>query len=71
MTRWSVPKRDLISGVEMLLEKGELRIAKDMKDGGTLIGELMDMKEVTNAGGRVRAGACGWARRVADSMTTW
>lgn len=75
VTRWSVPKRDLISGVEMLLEKRELRIAKDMKDAGTLIRELMDMQQVTKTNGRVRMGADGCGQHddlvIALALACW
>jgi hypothetical protein len=57
---WSVPKRDLIAGVEVALEKGQLRIAKNLRDAGSLVRELMDVKTTTKASsGRVRIGADG------------
>jgi hypothetical protein len=39
-----VPKRDLIAGVQLGLEKGELRIARRMKEAGSLVRELVAMK---------------------------
>jgi hypothetical protein len=39
-----VPKRDLIAGLHLSLEKGELRIARKMKEAGTLVRELVAMK---------------------------
>jgi len=48
-----VPKRDLIAGVQMALEKGELRIARRMKDVGALVRELMDVRMA--AGGAIGA----------------
>jgi hypothetical protein len=57
ITRWSVPKRDLIAGLEVLLERGELRIARRLKDVGSLIKELMDMRSSTSATGKIRIGA--------------
>lgn len=59
--RWSVPKRDLIAGVQLLLEKRSLRIAKRMHEAGSLVRELMDVRATTKANGRVRIGAdaCG------------
>jgi hypothetical protein len=57
---WSVPKRDLIAGVEVALEKGQLRIAKNLRDAGSLIRELMDVKSTTKQStGRIRYGADG------------
>jgi hypothetical protein len=56
---WSVPKRDLIAGVQILLEKGELRIARDLRDTGALMRELLDVRMTMAGGGRVRLGADG------------
>ncbi|MEP6717105.1 MAG: hypothetical protein ABJC09_16160 [Terriglobia bacterium] len=57
VTKWSVPKQDLISGVQLLLEKDQLRIAKSLRDAGTLVQELMDMRSVRRENGRARLGA--------------
>jgi hypothetical protein len=57
ITRLSDPKRDLIAGLEVLLERGELRIARRLKDVGSLIKELMDMRSSTSATGKMRLGA--------------
>jgi hypothetical protein len=59
--RWSVPKRDLISGVQVLLERGDLRIARRCQEAGALVKELMDVRATTKQNGRVRMGAdaCG------------
>ena len=56
----SVPKRDLIAGVQVALDNGELRIARRLKELGALVRELVDvrMSSVTGAG-RVRIGADG------------
>jgi hypothetical protein len=57
---WSVPKRDLIAGVQLALEKGELRIARHMKDVGALVRELVDVRVTAGLGtGKVRIGADG------------
>ena len=57
---WNVPKRDLISGVQLGLEKGELRIARHMKDVGSLVRELVDVRITAGLGlGKVRIGADG------------
>lgn len=59
-TAWNVPKRDLIAGVQLGLEKGELRIARHMKDVGALVRELVDVRITAGLGlGRVRIGADG------------
>jgi hypothetical protein len=57
--RWNVPKRDLVAGVQMLLERGELRIAKDMREAGQLVKELLDIRVAVKATGRARMGADG------------
>lgn len=41
---WHVPRADLLGGLRMLLEKGELKIAKAMRESGTLIRELLSMR---------------------------
>jgi hypothetical protein len=56
----SVPKRDLIAGVEVLLDKGQLRIARGLRDAGSLVRELMDVRMTTRSGSvRLRFGADG------------
>ncbi len=57
--RWNVPKRDLVAGVQVLLERGELRIAKGLREVGPLVKELLDMRATTQSTGRVRMGAEG------------
>lgn len=56
---FSVPKRDLIAGVQVLLEQGELRIARDLRDTGALVRELLDVRMTMSSAGRVRLGADG------------
>lgn len=56
---FSVPKRDLIAGVQVLLEQGELRIARDLPDTGALVRELLDVRMTMSGAGRVRLGADG------------
>jgi hypothetical protein len=46
-----VPKRDLITGLRLLLEQGMLKIAAALEHGPTLVNELADMRvKVTAAG---------------------
>jgi phage FluMu gp28-like protein len=56
---WNVPKRDLMTGLQVLLEKRELRIARRLEEAGALIRELTDMRMTAGAGGRLRMGADG------------
>ena len=62
-TEWSVPKQDLLSGVQLLLEQGVLRIARDLREAGSLVKELLDVRTTvrTTAGsrGQMRVGADG------------
>jgi hypothetical protein len=59
VARWNVPKQDLISGVQVLLERGELRISRGVRDVAALVRELLDMRALTSSGGRLRMGAEG------------
>ena len=54
---WRVPKQDLMAGVQIALEKGELRIARRMEGVGSLVKELMDVRATPLRQGRVRVGA--------------
>ncbi len=48
---WRVPKRDLVVGLEVMLEQGQLQIAEGLAEGATLLRELTNMKvKVTWAG---------------------
>ncbi len=56
---WNVPKQDLMSGLRVLLERGELRIARDLRGARMLMRELMDMQARERGDGRMRFGAEG------------
>jgi hypothetical protein len=58
-TEWSVPKRDLLSLVQVLLERSELRLAKGLRELGPLVRELTDVRSTTRTNGRERLGADG------------
>jgi len=48
---WRVPKKELITGLQVALETGALELAEAMEHGETLIRELEDMRvEITPAG---------------------
>ncbi len=53
---WHVPKVDLIAGIQTLVERAELRIARRMKGVDALVRELVTM-EVRVKAGRARTGA--------------
>jgi hypothetical protein len=55
----NVPKKDLLAGVQVLLEKRELKIAPTLKEAGALVRELTDVKMAAGSKGRVRMGADG------------
>ena len=54
---WSVPKRDLIAGVQVLMEQRELRIARGLKEAGPLMKELVGLRMTAGESGRVQMGA--------------
>ena len=54
----SVPKRDLMAEVLVLLENGQLKIG-DLREGPRLMRELVDVRTQVNASGRMRVGAEG------------
>jgi hypothetical protein len=58
----NVPKQDLIAGVQMALERRELRIAKQMRESGTLKRELLDVRMSRRESGYVRVGADGYGQ---------
>jgi hypothetical protein len=56
---WNVPKRDLMAGVQVLLEKRELKIARGLKETGPLVRELTDVRMTAGSSGKLRMGADG------------
>jgi phage FluMu gp28-like protein len=67
----SVPKRDLIAGVQVALENGDLRIARSLKELGPLVRELVDVRVTSGAGaGKVRIGADGCGEHDEDMPAT-
>jgi threonine dehydrogenase-like Zn-dependent dehydrogenase len=70
----SVPKRDLMAGLQALLDEGKLKIAR-MRETGRLVGELVDMKRSVSGSGRVRIGADGYGEHddlaIALALACW
>jgi phage FluMu gp28-like protein len=72
----SVPKRDLIAGVHVALDNGDLRIARKLKELGSLVRELVDVRMTSGLGtGRVRVGADGYGEHddlvIALALACW
>lgn len=57
---WSVPKKDLMAGLLVLLENGQLRIPRGLAEADRLLKELGDIRMSPRAGGRVGMGAEGY-----------
>ena len=73
---WYVPKRDLMAGVEVMLERGELRIARQLREAGALVRELMDVKVTwAKKSGNMRMGADGYGQHddlvIALALACW
>ena len=70
-----MPKRDLIAGMQVLLERRELKISKHLRDSRALVKELMDMRITKTGGGKVRLGADGGGEHddlvIALSLACW
>jgi hypothetical protein len=56
---WHVPKRDLLTNLLVLLEAGELRIPRRLREAGALIRELNGVEVRHRPGGSVGIGAEG------------
>ena len=59
--QFRVPKRDLVVGLQVMMEQQQVRIASGMPEGETLVRELMEMRMKVTAGGhdRYEAGRSG------------
>jgi hypothetical protein len=56
---WNVPKQDLFAAVQVVLDRNQLKLARNLKELGTLIRELTDVRGITQISGRIRLGADG------------
>ena len=72
---WSVPKRDLLAGVQVLLEREELKVSKELRELGPLVRELTDVRSTAGPGGRLRLGADGYGEHddlvIAVALACW
>lgn len=73
--KWNVPKQDLMSGLQLLLERGELRIAKQLPEAGSLLRELRDMRMEMRTSGKAKMGAEGYGEHddlvIAVALSCW
>jgi hypothetical protein len=56
---WSVPKADLMTGLQVMLQEGELRVARELPLASELRRELLQIRAEAGASGRMRYGAFG------------
>jgi len=72
---WHVPKKDLLAGVQVLLEQGRLRVPRGMAETGALVKELVDVQISHRRGGGVRIGADGTGQHddlvIALALAIW
>jgi len=61
-----VPKRDLVVGLQVLLQRGGLRIAAGLRDAPTLLTELMAMQVKVSTAGNEQFGA--WREGAHDDL---
>src|SRR5580700_2197913 len=72
----SVPKQDLIAGVQLAMEKGELRVARRLGEAGALVKEMLNVRITAGlAMGKVRMGADGYGEHddlvIALALACW
>jgi hypothetical protein len=72
----NVPKQDLIAGVQMAMEKGELRVARRLGEAGALVKEMLNVRITAGlAVGKVRMGADGYGEHddlvIALALACW
>jgi hypothetical protein len=63
---YRVPKRDLVTGLQVLLQRGALRIAGGLKYGPALVAEMAAMRVKLSNGGREQFGA--WREGTHDDL---
>jgi len=76
---WHVPKKDLMAGLQVLLEDGRLKIHRNLRESATLVRELTDVRLNPGAGGHlgghVRMGADGYGEHddlaLAVALACW
>jgi hypothetical protein len=63
---YGVPKRDLVTGMQVLLQSGGLQIASGIPHGATLATEMADMRAKVTAAGNTQFGA--WREGAHDDL---
>ena len=63
---YGVPKRDLVTGVQVLLQCGGLQIASGIPHGEALVAEMADMRAKVTAAGNTQFGA--WREGAHDDL---
>jgi len=63
---YSVPKRDLVTGLQVLLQRGALQIAAGLKHAAELVEELTEMRVKVGLEGREQYGA--WREGTHDDL---
>jgi len=72
---YGVPKRDLMAGVQVLLQSGGLRMSREVREIGALVKELVDVQVRIGESGRVRVGADAYGQHddlvIALALACW
>jgi hypothetical protein len=72
---WRVPKRDLIVGLQVVIQRGELHIASGLKDGAALVKEMSEMRVKVRESGHEQFGVWGQGRHddlvLSLSLAVW
>ena len=63
---YGVPKRDMVTGLQVLLQSGGLQIASGIPHGATLATEMADMRAKVTAAGNTQFGA--WREGAHDDL---
>ncbi len=63
---WKIPKRNLVSTLAVLLQSGRLKVAPDLREAETFIGELSNFKVKISAAGHDSYNA--WRESIHDDL---
>ena len=72
---WRVPKRDLIVGLQLIIQRGELHIASGLREGAALVREMSEMRVKVRESGHEQFGAWGQGKHddlvLSLSLAVW